>query len=570
VNTDRQSPSAAPAVTVIMNIRDGEEYLRESIDSVLAQSFEDFELICFDDMSKDASVAIVQSYHDPRIRLIHSELDLTLGKARCAAIGHARAPWLAFCDQDDLWMPRKLEWQMRFAGDPEVGLIYGRTVMFRDGRDLRDADHRHEFTALPRGHISRNLVRESCFIRMCSVMLRTDAVRALGLMPLPIDVSPDYWYYLGLADRWEARAIDRVVCRYRVHARNLTRTTGMKIHTEVLWVLGQFGSTVPAPDLRAAARVHETNLAVHMARTPGRRIAGIKRLLTRGSLPYLFSRPFARALRALKRSIIRPMWRRAPLGGEHDRAESTTPVLGTLVSVFRFDDAVAHLASLVRARRGVHISAANAYSVTLAERNATVQAIMNDAAMVTTDGMPVVWTLRLLGVRADRVHNDDLAFACFHRFPAWKHYLVGGREGQPEAVRDALRARYPGAQIVGCDATPVRPVPPRSTDAIVARIAEARPDIVWVGMGTPAQDIWMHTAARRGDVPMVGCGSLFDLLTGRTAPTPAWMKRIGLQWLFRLAQEPRRLAKRYLVYNTLFVMGACKQLLFERTRKGRP
>ena len=89
MNTDRQSPSAAPAVTVIMNIRDGEEYLRESIDSVLAQSFEDFELICFDDMSKDASVAIVQSYHDPRIRLIHSELDLTLGKARCAAIGHA-------------------------------------------------------------------------------------------------------------------------------------------------------------------------------------------------------------------------------------------------------------------------------------------------------------------------------------------------------------------------------------------------------------------------------------------------------------------------------------------------
>jgi N-acetylglucosaminyldiphosphoundecaprenol N-acetyl-beta-D-mannosaminyltransferase len=107
-------------------------------------------------------------------------------------------------------------------------------------------------------------------------------------------------------------------------------------------------------------------------------------------------------------------------------------------------------------------------------------------------------------------------------------------------------------------------VPAATTAAIVADIRASGADIVWVGLGTPAQDDWMQAVVDRVDVPMVGVGSAFDLLAGRTRAAPEWMKRNGLQWLFRLLQEPRRLAWRYLYYNTRFVLAAAWQLAARR------
>jgi len=175
--------------------------------------------------------------------------------------------------------------------------------------------------------------------------------------------------------------------------------------------------------------------------------------------------------------------------------------------------------------------------------------------------------LRRLGFpRAERVHHDDLWLECCARFPHWRHFLVGGREGQPEVVADALRRRYPGINVAGLHATPVRPVPEATTREIVERIRAARPSIVWVGLGTPAQDWWMSRVASEAGVPLVGVGSAFDLLAGRTRAAPEWMKRSGLQWLFRLAQEPGRLGWRYAYYNSRFALAAARQLLGSRRR----
>jgi N-acetylglucosaminyldiphosphoundecaprenol N-acetyl-beta-D-mannosaminyltransferase len=104
-------------------------------------------------------------------------------------------------------------------------------------------------------------------------------------------------------------------------------------------------------------------------------------------------------------------------------------------------------------------------------------------------------------------------------------------------------------------------VPAYETDLILEEIARSGADLVWVGMGTPSQDVWMASVAARAHAPMVGCGSVFDLLAGKTRPTPEWMKRTGLQWAFRLAQEPRRLAYRYANYNTRFVLAFSAQWL---------
>lgn len=241
--------------------------------------------------------------------------------------------------------------------------------------------------------------------------------------------------------------------------------------------------------------------------------------------------------------------------------------LGTRVSAVSFDGAQRALESLVERQMGAYVSPATVYSLMLGVDEPAYRSVVNRAAMVTADGMPVVWMLRQLGhIQAERVHNDDLWFSCCARFPGWRHFLVGGRVGQPEVVADALRQRYPGIVIAGWHATPERPVPAQVTTEIVKRIRAARPSIVWVGLGTPAQDWWMHDVAAEVGVPMVGVGSAFDLLAGRTKPAPDWMKRNGLQWLFRLALEPRRLAWRYFYYNTRFVVVAARQVVAARSR----
>ena len=242
------------------------------------------------------------------------------------------------------------------------------------------------------------------------------------------------------------------------------------------------------------------------------------------------------------------------------------PVLGTAVTVCGFVQAQDHLAERVAAGAPGYVSCANAYSTTLALDDAELARVLADATMVTADGMPVVWALRALGhAQAERVHNDDLFLACCNRFRGWRHFLVGGRAGQCDVVAAEMRRRFPGIEVVGTHATPVRPLPEAEYRAILRDIQAARPSIVWVGMGTPAQDHFMAAARETINAPLVGVGSLFDLLAGHTRPVPEWAKRSGLQWAFRLAQEPRRLARRYLLHNTRFVFGALKQWLMHKT-----
>lgn len=244
---------------------------------------------------------------------------------------------------------------------------------------------------------------------------------------------------------------------------------------------------------------------------------------------------------------------------------ATTEILGTKVTAATFAEAQNAVAEMVAARRGEYVSCANIYSLMLACDDPRYRAVLNQARLVTPDGVPIVWAIRSLGGTTERVHNDDLVLGCCERFPEWKHFLVGGRDGQPEAAAAELRRRIPEIRIVGVHATPIRPVPDDETDVIVARIRASGADVVWVGMGTPAQDFWSSRAAPLAGVPMVGCGSLFDLLTGRTRPAPEWMKRAGLQWLHRLWQEPRRLACRYGYYNPRFLWAFGRQWMSHRS-----
>ena len=299
-----------PLVSIILNIRNGAAFLREAIDSLLAQSFTNWELVAWDDCSTDGSANIVGGYQDPRIRYFLSPRETSLGEARNLAIQQASAEWLAFIDQDDVWLPEKLQQQMALAGNG-VGIIYGRAVMFDSRRgNLWDYDYAHEFQPLPEGNIFPQLFRDACFIAMSTAVLRRSAVAEAGEIPEGIQMVPDYYLYVAVARRWKARAVQGVVCRYRVHPGSMSasRENRMRLQSEPLAIVGQWAGELD-PRIAAYRRMtYSTALAFEEMRELRTTGMGLKRLFTDGSLLWLISRPFVRLWRRARRKLGRPCW----------------------------------------------------------------------------------------------------------------------------------------------------------------------------------------------------------------------------------------------------------------------
>jgi hypothetical protein len=310
-----------PLVSVIMNVHNGAAYLHDALDSVMAQTFRDWELIVWDDRSTDASAGIVGEYRDPRVRYFLSPEETPLGKAREHAIREATGEWLAFLDQDDIWLPRKLEQQMALATDDGVGIIYGRAVLFDSRRgNLRDYDYAHEFEPLPEGDIFVHLFREACFIAMSSAALRRSAVEEAGGIPEPIQVVPDYYLYVAVAQRYRARAVQDVVCRYRLHPGSMSasRSHRLRLHVEPIAIIDRWAGKVD-PRVAAYRRMtHATALALEEMRQAGTVARGLRRLLREGSVLWLSGRPFVWAWRAIRRRLRRPYWLATEFASERD------------------------------------------------------------------------------------------------------------------------------------------------------------------------------------------------------------------------------------------------------------
>jgi len=298
-----------PLVSVIVNIHNGSAYLREALDSVMTQTFEDWELIAWDDCSTDDSAQIVAEYKDPRIRYFLSAQETPLGQARSNAIQKAAGEWLAFLDQDDLWTPTKLEKQMALADD-SAGIIYGRTALFWPSGRKRDYDQAHEFRLLPEGDIFIELFRSACFIAMSSVALRRSAVAEAGGIPEWVEMTPDYCLYVAIARRYPARAVQEVVCWYRMHESNLWQESRREVHQEALRMIDEWAGCV---DPRIAAyrrRTNATGLALEEMRSAASAGTGIRRLFREGSVAWLISRPFVHTFRGIRRRVQCPEWQK--------------------------------------------------------------------------------------------------------------------------------------------------------------------------------------------------------------------------------------------------------------------
>jgi glycosyltransferase involved in cell wall biosynthesis len=298
-----------PLVSIIMNVRDGAPTLPEAIDSVLAQTFGDWELIVWDDRSTDASANIVSDYRDARVRYFLSPDDAPLGKARRDAIRQAKAEWIAFLDQDDIWLPGKLEKQLALA-DSDAGLIYGRTVRFYPSGRERDYDHAHEYRLLPEGDIFAQLFTKSCFIAMSSAMFRRSALEAVGGIPDEVRIIPDYYLYVAVARKYRARAVQEVVCRYREHSGSMSHVVAVEMNREVLWLIDQWADQLDPRTVALCRKRHLTAIALEEMRGRATLRQGLARLLTEGSAGSQLARPFAFVFHVVRRHVRRPYWRR--------------------------------------------------------------------------------------------------------------------------------------------------------------------------------------------------------------------------------------------------------------------
>jgi N-acetylglucosaminyldiphosphoundecaprenol N-acetyl-beta-D-mannosaminyltransferase len=257
----------------------------------------------------------------------------------------------------------------------------------------------------------------------------------------------------------------------------------------------------------------------------------------------------------------------APAAEEAARP-GTAEVLGVPLALTDYARTMDWIDGVVAAGGRGWLSAAAVHLVMVAQEDAETRAAIGDASLIVPDGQPLVWALRALGHEASRVYGPDLMakYCARSASTGTRMYLYGGRN-QGALVELALRLRraHPGLQIVGGYSPPYRPLTADEQQWVVDDVNRSGADVVWVGIGQPKQEIWMRDMRDRLDAPMlVGVGAAFDFHAGLVPQAPNWMQAVGLEWVFRLAQEPRRLWRRYVRYNPRFIAGFARQYVRAR------
>jgi N-acetylglucosaminyldiphosphoundecaprenol N-acetyl-beta-D-mannosaminyltransferase len=234
-------------------------------------------------------------------------------------------------------------------------------------------------------------------------------------------------------------------------------------------------------------------------------------------------------------------------------------VLGVGVSALTLAQACDLIAGVRRQLRRGYVCLGTAHGLTEARADPELRRAFNESWLTTPDGMPLVW----LGPRGvERVYGPDLMLAVCSagRAVGLTHYFFGGAPGVAEQLKQKLTARFPGLAVVGTFTPPFRPLHPGELATLCADVAHRRPDVFWVGLGTPKQEKFMAEHWRALDTGvLIGVGAAFDFHSGRLPQAPRWVQRSGFEWLFRLCTEPRRLGPRYLITNPLFALHVLAQ-----------
>jgi len=238
-------------------------------------------------------------------------------------------------------------------------------------------------------------------------------------------------------------------------------------------------------------------------------------------------------------------------------------VLGVRVNAIQIPNAIAVIERWIEQRSiGNYVAVTGMHGVMEAQRSPSLKKDLNNASLVVPDGMPLVWLGRWhkFPMRR-RVYGPELLEAfCHETKDRYRHFFYGGGTGVAAELAEVLRRRH-GIRIAGCYTPPFRKLNQEEERELFELLKACSPDVLWVGLSTPKQELWMAENSGRAGIPvMVGVGAAFDFLTGRTRQAPIWMREHGLEWLFRLGVEPKRLWHRYLIYGPQFLWNVALEL----------
>jgi N-acetylglucosaminyldiphosphoundecaprenol N-acetyl-beta-D-mannosaminyltransferase len=241
-------------------------------------------------------------------------------------------------------------------------------------------------------------------------------------------------------------------------------------------------------------------------------------------------------------------------------------VLGTRVDAVQIPDVIAEMQDWIARRDSCrYIAVTGMHGVTEARHDPQLRAALASASLVVPDGMPLVWLGRRHGFDLPRrVYGPELMLRFWQEANSapYRHFFYGGAPGVADALARKFARQFSTHEVAGIFSPPYHNLSPDEDREICSIINESNADIVWVGLGTPKQERWMRDHQPRLSAPvLVGVGAAFDFHAGRMRSAPAWMGDHGLEWLFRLAQEPRRLWHRYLVRGSEFATLAILELL---------
>jgi N-acetylglucosaminyldiphosphoundecaprenol N-acetyl-beta-D-mannosaminyltransferase len=242
-------------------------------------------------------------------------------------------------------------------------------------------------------------------------------------------------------------------------------------------------------------------------------------------------------------------------------------VLGSKIDAVSWGEAIERLLGWGHGRESRYVTICNVHVVVTASRDPAYHKVIDGADMATPDGAPVAWMLRRMGfAHQPRISGPDLMWELCERAASENMpvYFYGSTERTLAALAERLEKVFPTLRIAGMESPPFRPSTEEEDMATVERINESSARFVFVALGCPKQERWMSVHRDKINAVMIGVGAAFDFHAGAVKRAPPWMQRIGLEWLHRLASEPRRLWWRYLITNTLFVVGASRQLLCRR------
>jgi len=243
----------------------------------------------------------------------------------------------------------------------------------------------------------------------------------------------------------------------------------------------------------------------------------------------------------------------------------TVNILGVPIAAINIKDAISQILEWVHTNRKIYITVTGVHGIMESQYDGRIKNIHKEAGMCVPDGMPTVWIGKFYGHKnIRRVYGPDLMLEIMRisAVKGYTHFFYGGKQGVPELLKKKLLSQLPGLKIVGTFSPPFRLMNENEEIELQKQINRLSPDIIWVGLSTPKQEKWMADNIKKLNTRvMIGVGAAFDFHAGVVKQAPSWMQRIGLEWLFRLCVEPRRLWKRYLKNNPLFIWKFALQVL---------